>query len=239
MTKIETLSYLQKDEILKDFKDNIKLEVIKDKFNINGKQLRQILLEKGLTDFKRESYSCKYDYSNINKVLELFKQGFNIRQISEQLNVPKYVIRTYLNKYNIERKDVIDSSLKFFSKANISNELDFSYLENKDMDKVKHLRRLYMKIKNNSNKKITFTFKDFLDKFYTDIKFNKIYHKWIESYKKSELFPSIDHMESTSLNGTNDLDNLQIITWLENRAKNNLPQDEWEYIKKHINDYFI
>ena len=37
----------------------------------------------------------------------------------------------------------------------------------------------------------------------------------------------------------NDVDNLQFLTWFENRAKNNLSQEEWNKIKDNIGDYLV
>ena len=35
------------------------------------------------------------------------------------------------------------------------------------------------------------------------------------------------------------LDNLQFLTWFENRAKNDMSMDEWIDIKNNIKDYLI
>ena len=35
------------------------------------------------------------------------------------------------------------------------------------------------------------------------------------------------------------VDNLQFLTWFENRAKNNLSQEEWNKIKDNIGDYLV
>jgi hypothetical protein len=37
--------------------------------------------------------------------------------------------------------------------------------------------------------------------------------------------------------GTLLLDNLQFVSWLENRAKVDIKQDDWDRIKKEINYY--
>ena len=39
--------------------------------------------------------------------------------------------------------------------------------------------------------------------------------------------------------GKLDIDNLQFLTWFENRAKNNLSQEEWNKIKDNIGDYLV
>ena len=54
-------------------------------------------------------------------------------------------------------------------------------------------------------------------------------------YKK----PSIDHIIATSVGGTNCLDNLQFLSWFENRCKNNMSQIVWDNIKDNIEEYFV
>ena len=41
-----------------------------------------------------------------------------------------------------------------------------------------------------------------------------------------------------SKGGTNDLKNLQFLTWFENRSKNNMTQNEWNKLKLNIGEYF-
>ena len=74
--------------------------------------------------------------------------------------------------------------------------------------------------------------KAFLDRFYFDGQFNRIYDKWLESGKSKWLFPSLDHKVSKCNGGSWELDNLQFLTWFENRAKAEMNQDEWESFKQ-------
>lgn len=74
--------------------------------------------------------------------------------------------------------------------------------------------------------------KAFLDRFYFDAQFNRIYDKWEESGKNKWLIPSLDHKVSKCNGGSWELDNLQFLTWFENRAKAEMNQDEWESFKQ-------
>jgi hypothetical protein len=39
--------------------------------------------------------------------------------------------------------------------------------------------------------------------------------------------------------GTNDIENLQFLSWFENRCKNDMTQTEWNNLKLNIQEYFI
>ena len=39
--------------------------------------------------------------------------------------------------------------------------------------------------------------------------------------------------------GTNNINNLQVLTWFENRCKNDMTQKEWDNMKERIGDYLI
>lgn len=69
--------------------------------------------------------------------------------------------------------------------------------------------------------------KPFLDKFYFDAQFNAIYDAWIASGKNRWYLPTLDHKVSQSNGGSWYLDNLQFLTWFENRAKADMNEDVW------------
>lgn len=82
-------------------------------------------------------------------------------------------------------------------------------------------------------------YKQYLIKFYNDKQFNLIYDRWILSRKVKYKKPSLDHIVPKSKGGTDDLDNLQILSWFENRCKNNMSQKEWDILKENIGGYFV
>jgi hypothetical protein len=51
--------------------------------------------------------------------------------------------------------------------------------------------------------------------------------------------PSLDHIEAKANGGKLDINNLQFISWLENRTKVDIPLVEWNKIKENIGDYLV
>lgn len=74
-------------------------------------------------------------------------------------------------------------------------------------------------------------YKEFILKFYNDKQFKKVYNDYLLEDKAYYSKPSLDHIVPLSKGGTWDLNNLQILSWVENRAKYNFMPEEWEYIK--------
>lgn len=56
-----------------------------------------------------------------------------------------------------------------------------------------------------------------------------------DPYKK----PSIDHIIPKAKGRTNAIENLQFLTWFENRCKNDMSQENWNNLKSNIEEYFI
>lgn len=72
----------------------------------------------------------------------------------------------------------------------------------------------------------------YLDKFFFDDLFNKIYIQWKDNWKCKWKMPSLEHILPTSRWWTFDLDNLTFTTWFENRAKAEMTLEEWNSFKK-------
>ena len=79
----------------------------------------------------------------------------------------------------------------------------------------------------------------YIEKFYNDKKFNLIYKNWIQNNKDKYLMPTIEHKKAKSKGGNNDINNLEFLTWFENRCKDDIDYDVWQGMKMNINKYFI
>ena len=82
-------------------------------------------------------------------------------------------------------------------------------------------------------------YKSHIERFYDDDQFNRIYERWINSGEEKYKKPSLDHIIPKAKGGTNDIENLQFLSWFENRCKNDMTQTEWNNLKLNIQEYFI
>lgn len=82
-------------------------------------------------------------------------------------------------------------------------------------------------------------YKSYISRFYYDERFNKIYLAWLSSGKFKYKKPSLDHIIPKAKGGTNSLDNLQFLSWFENRCKNDMTQADWDILKSNIQEYFV
>jgi len=105
-----------------------------------------------------------------------------------------------------------------------------------DIEKLKFLNRV---ISRHGMHFDTQRYVAFIERFYFDDQFNRIYQKWLSSDKNKWFMPSIDHIHPKALGGDFDLSNLRFITWFENRTKADMSFEEWENIKANILDYFL
>ena len=105
-----------------------------------------------------------------------------------------------------------------------------------NIDKLKFLNRMVAKPTDRLSDK---DYVLFIEKYYNDKNFDVLYKNWLINNKETYLKPSFDHIVPRCKGGTNSIDNIQILTWFENRCKNDMSQKEWETIKNNIGRYFI
>lgn len=74
-------------------------------------------------------------------------------------------------------------------------------------------------------------YRQFVEKFYDDEKFKRQFEIFKASGNKYDR-PSLDHIIPLSRGGTWELENLQIISWFENRAKVDMTQEEYDAMRR-------
>ena len=123
-------------------------------------------------------------------------------------------------------------------KAHLKYNVDLDWLRKFDnVEKLKYLNNCI------SRKRDYIGFNDkiyikYIEKFYYDKAFNKYFNKWIETGDKW-IKPSLDHIQAKSTGGSRFVNNLQFLSWFENRAKNDISQVKWNEMKKNIKDYLL
>lgn len=121
-------------------------------------------------------------------------------------------------------------------KAHLKYDVSIEWLSKfEDIEKLKYLNRSLSR-KRDCEGFTTEIYIQFIERFYIDSKFNELYRKWIET-KDKWIKPSLDHIEAKCNGGSLLIDNLQFISWLENRAKIDIEQELWNRMKQNINYY--
>lgn len=118
-------------------------------------------------------------------------------------------------------------------------DVDISFLEMfENFDKLKFLNKSISRKRDFGDIETEY-YKSFIVKFYDDSQFNLIYNKWKANGEQKLLRPSLDHILPKSRGGSEELNNLQFLTWFENFSKRDMTQEEWEVVKSNIGEYFV
>jgi len=196
----------------------VSLRDVSRKYNIDHHRVKRILTDNNCYDENRIVPTVRDPSSTIKGVETRHANG-------------SYVAHN-------KGKKMSETHRRVNMKIKMKTEIDLSQYE--DYDRLLFLTRYLSKHKStfNTDEKR----KLFLDKFYIDEQFIMIYSRWIKETENKWLRPSLDHKIPKSIGGTFDLDNLQFLTWFENRAKADMNEEEWQSFKQTTqtkSDYFI
>ena len=213
---------VNENEICEFYKNEdglVSLREVGRKFNIDHHRVKRVL--------KRN----KVEIVKENKKRELTEEHKN--KISQSTKG-----RKAWNKGKTMGKEVLYKNMKAHLKYDVSLEWLKKY---NDIEKLKFLNKTLTR-KRVSKHFNTEKYKKFIQKFYYDKQFNNIYKLWLEEGKSKYFKPSLDHIVPKSRGGGYKIENLQFLTWFENRTKNNMTMKEWVSFKKENNtksDLFI
>jgi len=172
----------------------------------------------------------------------------SLRQIAQKYETDHHKVKRRLVLYGVvirERpikketrkyKTLLEAhyaNMKYHLRFNVS----MSWLMQFDFDKLKILNEAIINRDNRYSMDTSWYIK-YIEYFHDDPQFIIIYTKYKNNPCKY-MKPSLDHIVPKSKGGTNDLSNLQFLSWFENRCKNDLTQDEWNNIKNKMEDYIL
>lgn len=183
-------------------------------------------------------------------VINLYLSGKSMREIAKSLATNHKLISRVLKRNDVPtRKPKNLRGVKKFDcdiERNYNNmathlRFDVSMEWLMQFDDFSKLKLLNDVITNRSGRWDVSTewYKSYIERFYNDEQFNRIYMVWVDSGKVKYKKPSLDHVMPKAKGGTNSLDNLQFLTWFENRCKNDMTQIEWDDLKYNIEEYFV
>ena len=183
-------------------------------------------------------------------IVKLYETGWSMRSIADHLGTNHKLISRELKRNGVKtrqpknlrgiKKFICDIERNY---NNMATHLRFNVsttwlMKFKDFEKLKLLNDV---ITNRSGRWDISTewYMKYIERFYSDSGFNSIYEHWLDSGKDPYKKPSIDHIIPKAKGGTNAIENLQFLTWFENRCKNDMYQEDWNKLKSNIEEYFI
>lgn len=194
--------------------DRWTLRMIAEKYNTNHHTIRRLLVNAGVKITRRNTLKV-FSQTHRDKISKACKG------------------RTTWSK---GKKMTREHTLKNM-RAHLKYDVTFQWLDSfDDIEKLKYLNRSVTKLRDCVGF-TTETYKQFIEKFYRDEKFNLLYNKWLIT-KDRWIKPSLDHIKARANGGTSALENLQFISWLENKAKGAIDATEWVTLKGKIHEYF-
>ncbi len=109
-----------------------------------------------------------------------------------------------------------------------------------NLDKIRLVNKSLTLLSKRLDFKVTSDYYDScLSKFLEDRQLNILYINWVNSNYDKWKKPTLDHIVPLYKGGTNEPDNLQWLTYVENQMKGCWMPEEWDLIKANITEYFV
>jgi len=237
----KSLYYIQKECKL----DYHKVRRILSKNNIEfqTRDIKEVDEEKVKLLYQVEKYTLRriakelnIDHHRVARILEkhgieITQEGRNRAPFSEEHR--KKISESTKGRQGVWKgKKMPKKTLYKNMLAHIQWEVDLDFLmQFDDIEKLKILNKMLTRDRVSSHF-TTEKYKEFILKFYYDKQFCLVYEDYLKENKNKYAMPSLDHIIPLSKGGTWELDNLQILSWVVNRAKFDYMPEEWEYIQK-------
>lgn len=185
------------------------LRMVADEFETNHHRIKRILEKNGIEITQKDRIHKPFTEEHKRKISQSSKGRKSYWQGKKMPKETLYKNMAAHLKWNVP--------------------LDF-LMQYEDIDRLKVLNRMLTRgrVSEHFN---TASYMAFIEKFYDDKQFKSVYADYIGERKKKYAAPSLDHIVPLARGGTWELNNLQILSWVENHAKVDFMPDEWEYIK--------
>ena len=191
------------------------LRMIADKYNTDHHRIKKVLTKHGIEITRNGRKRKPFTNEHRKRISEATKGRAS---------------------WSIGKKMPRDAVLKNML-AHLQWNVELDWLRKFDIDKLKILNGMLSRKRDSVNFN-TEKYIDFVEKFYNSQCFNDSYNLYIKYNKNSWFKPSLDHIIPVSKGGTYEFDNLQILTWAENRAKCNMNSYEWNLLIEIIKEKY-
>lgn len=195
----------------------------------------------GVTSLREVADLCGTDHHRVKRVLD--KNSVEVVPAKRKAFSPEHKKKLSLaskgrvpwSKGKTMSREFLCKNMATHIRFDVTWEWCYSF---PDTEKLKFLNRA---ISNRESRWVVDTdwYIEYVNKFYYDTQFNLVYNRWLEHGKEPLLRPSIDHIYPIAKGGTNAIDNIQSLSWFENRCKNDMLQEVWDDVKTNIHKYLI
>ena len=177
-------------------------------------------------------YTLRWSLVRANKNNSLCKRCSQIGRIFTDEHKTKISNSSKGRKGYWKDKTMSKETLYKNMKTHLQWDVELDFLKQfENIEKLKYINSMLTRSRVSCNFN-TVKYKEFVLKFYYDEQFLKTYEDYLLEDKASYAKPSLDHKIPLSRGGTWEISNLQVISWVENRAKYTYLPDEWEYLKQ-------
>lgn len=194
-----------------------------ERYGVNGQTIKTKLLKYG-----EKVHDKIVKEINIPQMIEMYNTGYSPNYIAKFFGVGQKRIVDELNRQEIvveNRNNCYFSMLERMALQSHWNITPKWISQFEDLNRYKFLLRMI----NHNADFYEYTdeeFMELIEHFYNSPSFNIQYDIYQETKRKDDV-PSFDHIIPISRGGTNKLDNLQVLSWFENRAKGEMTMDEY------------
>jgi len=212
--------------------DDLNLREIARKLSTNHKLIARILRRNNIEIIKKKPRDFTEEHKkNIGESRKrIIKEGKFI-PYNKGLNMKNYTLKDGRNGIILVYKN-----MKNHLRTNVELEWLMKF---EDIEKLKFLNKSIVRRRDCGDYDKEF-YISFINKFYYDEKFNNIYNNWLMNKSDNYLKPSIDHIIPKCKGGDLfDINNIQFLTWFENKCKSDISQIKWDNMKNNIEKYFI